>query len=76
MAKLRAEGANAPAQAKMFEAVIDRRALVEQANAKSKAARRSIQRRDDAVNANIDEAKTARGAVDWSRPVKPAASEL
>lgn len=45
-------------------------------NAKTKAARRSVQRRNDAVNATIDKAKTARGAVDYSKPVKPAKSEL
>lgn len=76
MAKLRADGDNAPAQAKMFEAVLDQRALVDQANAKTKAARRSVQRRNDAVKATIDKAKTARGAVDYSKPVKPAESEL
>ena len=64
------------AQAKMFEAVLDQRALVDQANAKTKAARRSVQRRNDAVNATIGKAKTARGAVDYSKPVKPAESEL
>ncbi len=62
--------------AKMFEAVLDQRALIDQANAKTKAARRSVQRRSDAVNATIDKAKTARGAVDYSKPVKPAESEL
>ena len=76
MAKLRVDGDNAPAQAKMFEAVLDQRALVDQANAKTKAARRSVQRRNDAVKATVDKAKTARGAVDYSKPVKPAESEL
>lgn len=76
MAKLRVDGDNAPAQAKMFEAVLDQRALVDQANAKTKAARRSVQRRNDAVKATIDKAKTARGTVDYSKPVKPAESEL
>ena len=32
MIKLRVDGDNAPAQAKMFEAVLDQRALVDQAN--------------------------------------------
>ena len=76
MAKLRVGGDNAHAQAKMFEAVRDQRALVDQANTKSKAARRSVQRRNDAVKATIDKAKTAWGAVDYSKPVKPAESEL
>ena len=76
MAKLRVDGDNSPAQAKMFEAVLDQRALVDQASAKTKAARRSVQRRSDAVNATIAKAKTARGAVDYSKPVKPAESEL
>ena len=76
MAKLRVDGENAPAQAKMFEAVLDQRALVDQANAKTKAARRSVQRRNDAVKATIDKAKTARRIVDYSKTVKPAKSEL
>ena len=76
MAKLRVDGDNAPAQVKMFEAVLDQRALVDQANAKTKAARRSVQRRNDAVNATLGKVKTARGAVDYSKPVKPAESEL
>ena len=76
MAKLRVDGNNASAQAKMFEAVLDQRALVEQANAKTKAARRSVQRRNDAVKATVNKAKTARGAVGYSKPVKPAESEL
>ena len=36
MGKLRVDGANAPAQAKMFEAVLDQRLLIDQANAKTK----------------------------------------
>ena len=54
MVKLRVDGDNALAQAKMFEAVLNQRALVDQANAKTKAARRSVQRRNDAANATID----------------------
>ena len=76
MAKLRVDGDNAPAQARMFEAVLDQRSIVDRANAKTKAARRSVQRRKDAANATIDKAKNARGAVDYSKPVKPAESEL
>ena len=76
MVKLRVDGDNAPAQAKMFEAVLDQRALVDQANAKTKAARRSVQRRNDAANSTTGKAKNARGAVDYSKPVKPAESEL
>ena len=37
MTKLRDDGDNAPAQTKIFEAVLDQRALVERANAKTKA---------------------------------------
>ena len=76
MAKLRVDGDNTPAQAKMFEAVLDQCVLVDQANAKTKAARRSVQRRNDAVNATTGKVKTARGAVDYSKPVRPAESEL
>ena len=76
MAKLRVDGDNALTQAKMFEAVLDQRVLVDQANAKTKAARRSVQRRNDAVNATTGKVKTARGAVDYLKPVKPAESEL
>ena len=60
----------------MFEAVLDQRALVDQANAKTKAARRSVQRRNDAVTVTTGKVKTARGAVDYSKPVRPAESEL
>ena len=76
MAKLRIDGDNAPAQAKMFEAVLDQRALVDKANSKTKAARRSVQRRNDAANATMSEAKTTGGSVDYSKPVKPAKAEV
>ena len=76
MVKLRVDGDNSPAQTKMFEAVLDQRTLVDQANAKTKAARRSVQRRDDAANATADKAKNAKSAVDYSKPVKPAESEI
>lgn len=36
MVKLRVDGDNAPAQAKMFEAVLDQRALVDKANSKTR----------------------------------------
>jgi putative transposase len=76
MAKLRVDGDNAPAQAKMFEAVLDQRALVDQANSKTKAARRSVQRRSDAISASTGAAKTRGGTVDYSKPVKPAKAEV
>ena len=76
MAKLRVDGDNAPAEAKMFEAVLDQRALVGKANTKTKAARRSVQRRSDAINATMDTAKTTGGSVDYSKPVKPAKAEV
>jgi putative transposase len=76
MAKLRGDGDNAPAQAKMFEAVLDQRALVDKANSKTKAARRSVQRRNDATNATMSAAKTTGGSVDYSKPVKPAKAEV
>ena len=76
MAKLRGDGDNAPAQAKMFEAVLDQRALVDKANSKTKAARRSVQRRNDATNATTSSGKTTGGSVDYSKPVKPAKAEV
>ena len=76
MAKLRVDGDNAPAQARMFEAVLDQRALVDKANSKTKAARRSVQRRNDAINAQTGAAKTTGGSVDYSKPVKPAKAEV
>lgn len=51
MTKLRDDGDNAPAQTNRFEAVLDQRALVERANAKTKAAWRSVERGADAANA-------------------------
>jgi putative transposase len=76
MAKLRIEGDNAPAQLRMFEAVLDQRALVERANNKTKAARRSVQRRHDAASSTVRSAKTTGGSVDYSKPVKPAKAEV
>ena len=76
MAKLRVDGDNAPAQARMFEAVLDQRALVDKANSKTKAARRSVQRRSDAANTTTGAAKTTGGSVDYSKPVKPAKAEV
>lgn len=76
MAKLRVDGDNAPAQAKMFEAVLDQRALVDKANSKTKAARRSVQRRSDAIGGPTGAAKTTSGSVDYSKPVKPAKAEV
>ena len=55
MANLRDDGDNAPAQAKMFEAVLDQRAWVDKAYSKTKAARRSVQRRNDAATATMGE---------------------
>ena len=74
--QVRVDGDNSPAQAKRVAAVLYQRALVDQANAKTKAARRSVKRRNDAANATIDLARNARGAVDYSKPVKPAESEI
>lgn len=80
MTKLRDDGDNAPAQTKMFEAVLDQRALVERANAKTKAARRSVQRGADAANATagkaIGSSKRTGDSVDYSKPVKPAKAEI
>jgi putative transposase len=76
MVKLRDEGENAPAQARMFEAVRDQRELVEKAHAKTKAARRHVQRRKDAAQATIGASTSRGGSVDYSQPVKPSKAEV
>ena len=75
MAKLRTDGDNAPAQLKMFDAVLDQRALVESASTTTKAARRSVQRRNDATT-RTGAAAPLGPSVDYSKPVKPAKAEV
>jgi putative transposase len=76
MARLREQGDSAPAQARMFEAVRKQRELVEQANAKTKAARRHVQRRRDAVQGTRGTTTSRGGSVDYSQPVKPSKAEV
>lgn len=57
----REQGDNALAQARMFEAVHKQRELVEQANARTKAARRHVQRRRDAVRGTLASSNLGRG---------------
>ena len=76
LVKLRDQGYRAPAQARMFEAVLDQRALIENANAKTKAARRSVQRSADAAGATIGAPTTVGGVVDYSQPVRPSKAEV
>jgi len=76
MAKLRSDGEDAPGQAKMFEAVQMQRALVDAADAKTKAARRQVQRRKDAASATTGVAPPRREPVDYSKPVKVSDSEI
>ena len=60
--------------------MFDQRAVVEGANAKTKAARRNVQRRTDAARATQGDTprapKRKGGSVDYSKPVKPAKSEI
>lgn len=76
MARLREQGDSAPAQARMFEAVREQRELIEQANAKTKAARRHVQRHRDAIQATTGNAKSREGPVDYSQPAKPSKAEV
>ena len=76
VAKLRSDGENSPGQGRMFEAVCQQRDLVDAANAKTKAARRSVQRGKDAANATAAPAVTRREPVDYSKPATLSKSEI
>jgi putative transposase len=77
MASLREQqGDKAPAQAAMFEAVRAQRELVEKASARTKSARRQVQRRRDAVQATMGATKSIGAPVDYSQPVKPSKAEV
>ncbi|MEO8250645.1 MAG: Mu transposase C-terminal domain-containing protein [Burkholderiales bacterium] len=76
IAKLRKDGQDAPGQAKMFEAVRIQRELVDSASAKTKAARRQVQRRKDAAVATTAVPPTRRESVDYSKPAKVSDSEI
>jgi len=60
----------------MFKAVCQQRDLVDAANAKTKAARRSVQRGKDAANATAAPAVTRREPVDYSKPATLSKSEI
>ena len=45
-------------------------------NAKTKAARRYVQRRRDAIRATTGNAKSREGPVDYSQPAKPSKAEV
>lgn len=76
MTKLHREGMSAPAQAAMFRAVLEQRALVDEAMSKSRIARRHTQRRKDATLATVDRQPPAGSAVDYSQPVAPSDAEI
>lgn len=76
MAKLNEQGIDAPAQATMFQAVTEQRELVAQASAKTKAARRQVQRHKDAIAATMNTPAPTGNSVDYSQPVKPSNAEV
>ena len=76
MGRLREQGVKAPGEALMFAAVREQQDLVDRANAKTKAARRQIQRRADATKATTGAPASAGTSVDYSQPVKPAKAEI
>ena len=76
VAQLRAEGDAAPGEARMFQAVLQQRALVAGAASKTKAARRQLQRRKDAARATMAAAPPTSSPVDYSQPAKPSKAEI
>lgn len=76
MAELHREGSSAQVQAAMFRAVIEQRALVDEAASKARAARRLTQRREDASFATIPAQHQGGDRVDYSQPVSPSDAEL
>ena len=76
VAQLRAEGDAAPGEARMFQAVLQQRALVAGAASKTKAARRQLQRRKDAARATMAAAPPTGSPVDYSQPAKPSKAEI
>ncbi len=76
LASLHAQGDRAPTQATIFKAVNEQRALVKEASGKTRAARRQAQRQKDSESATMDRTRRAGEAIDYSKPVVPADSEL
>ena len=60
----------------MFQAVTEQRELVAQASAKTKAARRQVQRHKDAIAATMSTPAPTGNSVDYSQPVKPSNAEV
>lgn len=64
-------------QAAMFEAVLEQRALIEQASGKTKVARRSAQRQKDRASATApSRAGPPVPPVDYDKPVQPFEGEI
>lgn len=76
MARLKERGDKAPSQVAMFEAVREQRELVEKASAKTKSARRQVQRRRDAAQTTMGSNRSIGAPVDYSQPVKPSKAEI
>jgi len=76
LASLQVQGERAPTQATIFKAVNDQRALVSDATAKTKAARRQVQRQKDSESATMDRTRMGGEALDYSKPVAPSDAEL
>jgi putative transposase len=76
VAYLRGDGDNAPAQAAIFKAVVAQRALIANATARTKAARRQSQRQSNAQFATMDRSRVGESAVDYSEPVLPSDAEV
>jgi putative transposase len=76
LASLQVQGERTPTQATIFKAVNDQRALVSDATAKTKAARRQVQRQKDSESATMDRTRMGGEALDYSKPVAPSDAEL
>jgi putative transposase len=76
LTKLHSEGNNAPAEAAIFQAVVDQRALIAQAASKTRSARRQSQRRKDAGVDMTGRPRSEASAVDYSQPVLPSEAEV
>lgn len=76
LATLRNRSDNPPSEAAIFQAVTAQRALIEQATAKTKAARRQSQRQKDAESATTGTTQSGGSTVDYSQPVKPFDAEV
>jgi len=76
LTKLHSEGNNAAAEAAIFQAVVDQRALIAQAAAKTRSARRQSQRRKDAGVDMTGRPRSEASVVDYSQPVLPSDAEV